>query len=330
MHPSRRSALRQIGAAGAFLAANELFIETPVLAQAPWPTRRVTIVVPAPAGIGTDVVIRILAKYLGEAYDQPFIIDNRPGAGQVLGTSYVSRAEADGYTLLAGGSTSHSAKAFLANVPYDPIKDFVPIARVVAVPILVVTNARSPFKSIQEFVAFAKAHPGQLSYGSGNASGQIVMEAIKSQFSLEITHVPYKGTPQAVADLLGNQIQVVVADFTNVIANIWSGSLIGMGLPALSRSKLLPDVPTLDETIMPGFEAQPWGGLFGPAGLPSSITKQLSKSVGEILAKPDVIQQIRAVGLDPYYLPAESFGAYTASQVTRWTALAKNAGIVPQ
>ncbi|MCC6140757.1 MAG: tripartite tricarboxylate transporter substrate binding protein [Nitrospira sp.] len=299
--------------------------------QEAWPSRAVTIVVPFGAGTGMDVIARILAEELRELHGQPFVIDNRPGASAVLGTSYAAKAVADGYTLIMGGSTSHSAaKSLIASVPYDPIKDFTPIARVVAFPTVLVANHQQPFKTMQEFAVYAKANPGKLSYGSGNATGQVVMEAIKKRLGLDIMRVPYKSNPSAVTDLIGNQVQVMVADFPNSVSHIKNGTLVGLAVTSRDRNALLPDVPSLHETLMPGFEVQAWGGIYGPANLPPSVVSTLSDSLGKILAKPEVMSRLRAAGPEPFYTPAKEFEAYSAAEVDLWSRLANDAGIKAQ
>lgn len=300
-------------------------------AQDTWPSRAVTIVVPFGAGTGMDVVARMLAEELREIHGQPFIVDNRPGASAVLGTAYVAKAAADGYTLVMGGSTSHSAaKSLIAHVPYDPIKDFTPIARIVAFPTILVANPQQPFKTVQEFAAYAKSNPGKLSYGSGNATGQVAMEAIKKHLGLDITRVPYKSNPSAVIDLVSNQINVMVADFPNSLSHIKSGSMVGLAVTSLDRNALLPEVPSLHETVMPGFEVQAWAGLYGPANMPAPVVKTLSNSLGAILSKPEIASRLRAAGPEPFYAPTKEFEAYSRAQVDLWRQLAKDAGIAPQ
>jgi tripartite-type tricarboxylate transporter receptor subunit TctC len=301
-----------------------------VQAQEKWPSRPVTVVVPLAAGGNTDSCARLVADLLKEIYGQPFIIENRAGAGGTLGASAVARAVADGYTLLMAGNTGLSAApAMLKKVPYDPIKDFVPIARVGRFSSVLVTTPDQPFKSVKDLVAYAKVNPGKLRVAHSFSSGYIVAESLRKRTSIDITIVPYTRTSVALADLIGGRIEVAVTDLLSGLPQIEAGKIVPLATFFLDRSSLLPEVPTLNETVMPGFEVLPWLGLFGPARVPSTVVGMLSDNLRTILARPDVVARIGMMGIEPYYAPSEVAAAFIRTDLPKWQALAREAGIEP-
>jgi len=301
-----------------------------VQAQEKWPSRLVTVVVPLAAGGNTDSCARLVADLLKEIYGQPFIIENRAGAGGTLAASAVARASADGYTLLMAGNTGLSAApAMLKKVPYDPIKDFVPIARVGRFSSVLVTTPDQPFKSVKELVAYAKVNPGKLRVAHSFSSGFIVAESLRRRTSIDITIVPYTRTSIALADLIGGRIEVAVTDLLSGLPQIEAGKIVPLATFFLDRSSLLPEVPTLNETVMPGFEVLPWLGLFGPARVPSTVVGMLSDNLRTILARPDVVARIGTMGIEPYYAPSDVAAAFIRADLPKWQALAREAGIEP-
>ena len=315
----------------ALLATIAVFGGRVAYAQEKWPSRSVTLVVPVGAGTITDVAARLLADHLKEAFAQPFVIENRPGAGATIGARYVARAAPDGYTFLMGGNTTHSSvPSLFKNAPYDPVADFTPIARVGLLGQFFSTNTQQSFKTIQDMVAFAKANPGKLSYGHGNASAQIVGETIKNKLGLDILRVPYSSNPTALTDLLGNSIQTMTIDYLNGVPLVEARRLVPLAVFTRSRYPKLPDTPTLGETVLPGFELAPWFGLFGPPHLPRGIVEQMSEALGKIVANPGFIQSLQKLGPEPYYLPSEPFAAFVKADVPVWTEHARVAGIEPR
>jgi tripartite-type tricarboxylate transporter receptor subunit TctC len=281
------------------------------VAQDQWPSRPVTIVVPVGPGTITDVAGRLLADHLKDAFGQPFVVENKAGAGATLGARFVARAQPDGYTLLVGGNTTHSSVPSLFKAPpYDPVADFTPIARVGLLGQFFSANPQQPFKTIQEMVAFAKANPGKLSYGHGNASAQILGETIKHKLGLDILRVPYSSNPTALTDLLGNNIQLMTIDYLNGVPLVEARRLVSLAVFTKSRYAKLPDTPTLDETVLPGFELTPWFGLFGPPNLSQRIVARLSDALGRIVASPAFVQGLQKLGPEPYYMAAEPFAAF--------------------
>jgi tripartite-type tricarboxylate transporter receptor subunit TctC len=317
--------------ASAFVVSLVLLDGTSVVAQDKWPSRPVTLVVPVGAGTITDVTGRLLADHLREAFGQPFVVENKPGAGATLGARSVARSQPDGYTFLVGGNTTHSSVPSLFKVaPYDPITDFTPVARVGMLGQFLSANVQQPFKTIQDMVAFARANPGKLSYGHGNASAQIIGEAIKYKLDLNIVRVPYSSNPTALTDLLSNSIQLMATDYLNGIPLVESKRIAAIAVATKVRHPKLPGTPTLDEAVIPGFELLPWLGLFGPPNLPRNIVEQMSNTLGKIVANEAFVQSLEKLGPEPYYLPSEPFAAFVKSDVPVWTEHARIAGIEPR
>jgi tripartite-type tricarboxylate transporter receptor subunit TctC len=300
-------------------------------AQDKWPSRPVTLVVPVGAGTVTDVTGRLLADYLKDAFGQPFIVENKPGAGATLGARYVARSQPDGYTLLVGGNTTHSSvPSLFKSAPYDPIVDFTPIARVGKLGQFLSTNTQQPFKTILDMVVFAKANPGKLSYGHGNASGQIIGEALKSKLALDIVRVPYASNPTALTDLLSNSIQLMPIDYLNGIPLVETKRIVALTVSTKVRHPKLPDIPTLHETVIPDFELLPWLGLFGPPNLPRNIVQQMSDALAKMVANEAFDRNLEKIGPEAYYLPSEPFAAFVKADVPVWTEHARIAGIEPR
>lgn len=300
-------------------------------AQDKWPSRRVTIVVPFAAGSNTDACARLLAELLRDTHGQPFVVENRGGGGGTLGANAVAKAVPDGYTLLMAGNTSLSAApALFKNVPYDPARDFTAIARIGRFSSVLVTTPAQPFRTMQELVITAKANPGKLSYGHGNSTGHIVGEAIKKRMGIDMARVPYTATPAAMADLIGERTQLIVSDLLSGIPQIQAGKVVPLATIFRERSALLPDVPTLHETVMPNFEVLPWLGLLGPADLPADIVKNLSENLRVIFARSDIAARIGTMGIEPYYASSEATAAFIRADLPKWQEMAREAGIDPQ
>jgi tripartite-type tricarboxylate transporter receptor subunit TctC len=311
-------------AAGAGLAA----LLPAASAQEKWPSRRITLVVPFGAGSVTDAVARIIADQYKDILGQPIIVESRGGAGGTIGANSVARAAPDGYTLLMGGNTTHSAApALFKKLPYNPVSDFTPVARLGKFTSFIAANMQQPFSSIQELIAFAKANPGKLSYGHGNSTGQIVGETLKKRLGIEMARVSYTTNAKAMTDLLGNNIQVMVPDFLNGVPHWQAGKVKSLAVVMLARSPIMPKVPTIDETVIKGFEVLPWVGVFGPAKLPPDIVTRLSDGLKTILSKADVADKITKMGCEPYYMASTEFPAFVKSDIPTWAAHAKVAGI---
>jgi len=314
------------GAMAGLLAA----FNSPVSAQS-WPTRTVTIVTPFGAGSVTDTTARIIGQVLQEAFGQPVIVENKPGAGGLIAAQGVSRAEPDGYTLLLTTNSTHSAApALFKKVPYDPIKDFTPIARIGSFPSVVVVNPKLNVNSIQELVAYAKANPGKLSYGHGNSTGYIAGEAIKHQTGVDIVRVSYRSNPMAVADLIAGHIPVMIPDLNNALPQIADKNMRPLAVLTTSRSEALPNVPTLHETVMPGFDLLAWAGLFGPAIMPPEVVAKIAGAIGAALAKAQIKDKFKNSGIEPFWGDTAEFAKYVDGELVKWTSVIKSAGIQPE
>jgi tripartite-type tricarboxylate transporter receptor subunit TctC len=314
-------------AAAALLA---LLTSVPAVAQN-YPNRPVTILTPFAAGSVTDAAARLIAQTLQESLGQSFIVENRAGAGGLLAAGAVARAKNDGYTLLLTTNSTHSVVyGLFKNVPYDPIKDFTPIARIGSFPSFFAVTPDKPYQTIQALVAYAKANPGKLSYGAGNSTSHIVGEALKKRTGVDIVRVPYKSNPAVMIDLLGGQIPIMVADFNTGMPQFKAGKVKALAVLTRERNPALPDVPTLSETVMPGYHILAWAGMFGPAGMPEEATKVLAAAVEKALQKPEVRARFASSGTDVYWSGPKEFDAFVKSELVSWTAMINEAGIQPE
>ena len=291
-----------------------------------YPIRPIRWVVTYPPGGPTDVVARAIGAKLTEAWGQQIVIDNRAGAGGVIGTDIAAKAVPDGYTLLFGTSAGLTINPALnSKLPYDAVKDFAPVSLLVLNPQILVVHPAVPVNSVKELVALAKARPGQLNYasvglGSPNHMG---MELLKALTGIDIVHVPYKGTGPAITDLLGGQVQVMFNSMPSVIPLVASGKLKG----SVQRSPAVPDIPTVAEAGVPGFENVTWYGMFAPAKTPHDIIVKLNKQVVQILASPEMAQRLASQGAEPRSSTPEELTKFMRVESERWKKVIKTAGI---
>jgi tripartite-type tricarboxylate transporter receptor subunit TctC len=319
------------GVVGAAMLALASGLGSSAWAADPYPTRTITILTPFAAGSVTDAAARVVAQALTDTLGQSVVVENRPGAGGMLSASAVARAANDGYTLLLTTNSTHSAaNGLYKNVPYDPIKDFTPIARIGSFASFIGVTPDKPYQSIQALVAHAKANPGKLSYGVGNSTTQIVMEALKKRTGADIVKVPYRSNPMVMTDLLGGQIQIMVADFNTGMPQLKAGKVKALAVLTRDRNPALPDVPTLHETVMPGYHILAWAGMFGPAGMPPEAVAKLAGAVQKALENPQVRARFAASGTDLYWSGPKDFEAFVKSELVSWTAMIKEAGIQPE
>jgi tripartite-type tricarboxylate transporter receptor subunit TctC len=296
-----------------------------------WPARNVTIVTSFAAGSVTDLTARIIGAALQEALGRTFIVENKPGAGGMIAAQTVAHADPDGYTLLLTTNSTHSAvSALYKTVPYDPIKDFTPIARIGSFPSAIVVNPSVKVNTIQELVAYAKANPGKLSYGHGNSTGYVVGEAFKHEANLDIVRVAYRSVPAGVTDLISGHIPILILDLSSAMPQIADKSMRPLAVFTKSRSPELPDVPTLDETVMPGFDLLAWTGMFGPAKMPPEVVATLERELKTILAKPEILEKFKKSGIEPYWGGTAEFKDFVATELVKWTTVIKAAGIEPE
>jgi len=298
------------------------------LARAVYPDRPVHIIVPVAAGGGVDVMARMLAQKLGERLNQTFIVENRPGAAGVIGSKTVIAAPADGYTLLYTPSSLSLSVVVRKTPPYDVTKDFTPIINVAISPYALVVNPSVPVHSLKEFIAYAKANPGKLNYSSpgvGSAS-HLAAEMLQTMAGIDMVHVPNKGMGPALLDLMGGQVQVLFASVPSIVKQK-PNRLRTIAMAEKKRSALLPSLPTMNESGLPGFAVANWAGLLGPAGLDPKIVKKLHDEIVDILATPEMQTQVKKLGYDLIESTPEEFAAELKSDIERWGPVARRAGL---
>jgi tripartite-type tricarboxylate transporter receptor subunit TctC len=305
-------------------------VAAPATAQH-YPARQVTIVVPFGPGSATDSTARVIAQNLQESLGQPFVIENKAGGGGLIAASSVARAAPDGYTLLVTTNTTHSAaQGLFKNVPYDPIKDFTPVARIGSFPTFIAVNINLPVGTIGELVAYAKENPGKLVYGHGNSTGQIVGEALKHRTGTNIVRVSYRSNPPAVTDLIGGHIGMMVPDFGLGLPQVRAQKIRALAVPTRERNSQLPDVPTLNETVIPGFDLLSWVGMFAPANAPPQVVDVLARELQKMLARPELKARFIDAGAETFWSGPKEFDAYVRSELIKWTTVIKEAGIEPE
>jgi tripartite-type tricarboxylate transporter receptor subunit TctC len=303
-----------------------------VNAQAPYPTKPVRIVVPSSAGGGTDIIARVLSPKLTQALGQQVVIDNRPGAGTMIGGELVAKAPPDGYTLLMCLSTLATNPLIYRKVPYDALTDFAPITRVVTASNILVVHPSLPPRTVRELIAFAKARAGQLNFGSAGlgTNPHLSMELFLSMTGLKMVHVPYKGSAPAIIDLLAGHVVVMSATALTGIPHVRAGRLRALGVTGSKRMDVAPDVPTIAEAGVPGYEAVQWYGMVAPANTPREVITRLNREMVAILKAPDVKEKFAADGADPAGTSPEEFGRFIKLETEKWQKVAKAAGIKPE
>jgi tripartite-type tricarboxylate transporter receptor subunit TctC len=304
-------------------------VGVPARAEADYPSRTIKMVVPYPAGGTTDLLGRLIADQFKTGLAATVIVENKPGAGTTLGAEQVAKSEPDGYTLLMATSTTLAInKTLYKNLPYDPVKDFAPVGLVAGVPFALIVNPTIPAKTLPQFIAYAKSKPG-LAYGSaGNGSPQhLGAEMIKTAAGIDIRHVPYRGSVPAMLDVIAGHIPFMVVDLQPALQQIREGKVRVLGVTTPKRVAAAPDIPTLDEAGLPGFELVAWQGVVAPAGTPRAIVDRLAAQLGKLLADPATREKFAAMSLEP--LPPstpDSFAAYIKTEVNRWAVIVKNSG----
>ena len=308
-----------------------LAIAGPAQAQS-WPSQNIRLVVPFPPGGSTDVLARRLAEGLRERLGQTVIVENRGGAGGTIGSEFVAKSAPDGYTLLMGVTGSHGvAPSLYPNLGYQPQRDFAPISLLVSAPLVLVVNPEVPAKTLKDFIALAKAQPDTLTYGTpGNGTSMhLTGVTFDLQAGTKLIHVPYKGSAGALTDLLSGQIKTMFGDLLVVLPQIRAGKINALAVTSKDRNPLLPDVPTMAEAGLPGFEVLSWQGLFAPAGTPPAVVERLSKEVRAVMESKDVKEFFAAQGfLVGATTPAE-FTAFVGSEVKRWGEIVKAGNVKP-
>ncbi len=293
-----------------------------------YPQKPIRIVVPFPAGGTTDILARAIGQKLTEQWKQQVIIDNRPGAGANIGAEVAARSPPDGYTLF-GISTAHAINPSLyGKLAYDPIRDFAPVTNVAVVSQILTVHPSLPVKSVQAFIAYAKARPGELNYSSAGNGSQphLTAELFKSMTGVGIVHVPYKGAPPAMVDLLAGQVALTFATAPSAVPYIRTGKLRALGVSTAKRINALPDIPTIAEAGVAGFEAVGWNGLVVPAATPTAIIERLHGAIVKIVEEPSMSKYLADQGADPWTMTPAQYGDYIKSEVAKWAKVVKASG----
>ena len=309
-----------------------LLLAPHVVLGADYPTRPVRLVVPFPPGGGADTLARVIGQAMSERFKQTLVIDNRGGAGGLVGAEIVARAVPDGYTLLLGTQSTHGTNPSLyKTLPYDAIAGFAPIALLASAPNVLVVHPSVAAINVKELIALARRKPGELNYASVGvgSSQQLVAELFKSRAGIDVTHVPYKGTGPALTDLMSGQVQMMFTNLITSASHIKSGKLRGLAVTTQKRTRTAPEMPTVAEVI-PGFEAASWYGLLAPAGTSTAIVTTLNQSVGAILATPQMQERLTSGGADPAGGSPQDFSAYIRTEIKKYAEIAKLAGVRPE
>jgi len=315
--------------AGLVVVAASVIGAQVAFAQATYPSRPVRVVVPFPAGGTTDILARAAAQKLSETWGQQAIVDNRPGAGGNIGSELVAKSPPDGYTLLMGTVGTHAINSSLyPKMPYDHVKDFVPVILVAGVPNVLVVNPSLPVNSVQELIAYAKANPGKLNFASSGSGTSIHLsgELFKTMTGVQMTHIPYKGSAPALTDLIGGQVQLMFDNLPSSLAFIKAGKLRALAVTSTTRSAALPDVPTIAESGVPGFEASSWFGLLAPAGTPRDIVTKINADTQKWLASPDAKEKLAAQGALAAGGSPEDFARHIQAETAKWARVVKESG----
>ena len=312
------------------IAALALMLPFVSIAQTAYPNKPVRILVPFPPGGPADALARIVGDKLGQALGQPFVIENKPGAGGNIGMEQGAKAAPDGYTLtLAPTGNLTIAPSLYAKLPYDPAKDYAPITVIATVPNLLIVHPSVPAKTLRELIALAKAKPGTLNYASpGNGSGpHLAGELLKSMAGIDIVHVPYNGVGPAMAGVLAGDVQLFFAQSSAALAHVKSGKVIALGVASPKRIVAAPELPTIAEAGLPGFEVISWYGLVAPAGTPAPIVERLQVEIAKALASSDVREKISTLGAEPLGNSPVEFATMQRAEAARWAKLARDANI---
>jgi tripartite-type tricarboxylate transporter receptor subunit TctC len=301
-------------------------------AQTDYPIRPVKVIVPSPPGGGTDILARVLAQHLSKALGQPFFVENKAGAGNMIGIEFVAHAAADGYTVLVVPSTLALNSVLYKKVPYDPVRDFAPVTLAATAPNVLVVNPALPAKSLAEFIALAKAKPGALSYGTPGigTSPHLSMELLKSMAGIDLQHVPYRGTAAAVTDVIGGQIAVTFANALTAKPQVDAGRVRALAVSGPKRIEALPAVPPVAEAGVPGYEAMQWYGVVVPAGTPAPVIARLNAEAVKALQSDEMKEKLALDGAQPVGSTPATFAALIRSELEKWRRVARAARIEPQ
>jgi tripartite-type tricarboxylate transporter receptor subunit TctC len=316
-----------IGAAGMMaVAALGAAASSPVFAQATWPSKSIKIIAPVQPGGGVDLVARTIAERLSKSFGQSVFVDNQSGGGGVVGSLATARSAPDGYTLMVGYVGTHGTNPAVRKLPYDAVRDFTPIAMVGGTPNVLVVPETVPASTLREFVAWAKANPGKLAYGSSGPGTltHLAMEQFKIAAGLpDITHIAYRGIGPAFTDILGGRTQAMLPGLAAALPHIKGGKMKALAVTGTRRHPLLPDVPTFEESGYPGFDGVQWYGIVGPANMPAAIVRQINDDINKALATPELRERLSSEALEPMPMAPAEFGQYIQNDIDKWSKLAK-------
>lgn len=297
-----------------------------------YPRQPLRLVVPFAAGSGTDAVARITAQMLGESLKGSVIVDNRAGANGIIAAEAVAKAAPDGYTLFMTTNTTHSANpSLMKSLPYDPVRDFAPVARIGNLPFMLVVNNALPVKTVAELLAWGRANPGKLTYASGNSTGIVSGATLSRMSGVPMLHVPYKSTPPAIADLIGGQVSFMFVDLAAGLATVQAGRMRAIAVTTQERTKLFAELPPVADTPgLKGFDITSWNGIFAPAGTPREIVGVLNRALSRMADSAGFRERTGKLGFDAFGSTPEALGAFTVSELDRWKKLIQAAGIQPE
>ncbi len=316
-----------IGALAAACAWGSL----PAFAQGAYPNKPIRMIVSVGAGGATDALTRRLADRLSKSMNTPIIVENQPTGSGVIAATTVAKAAPDGYTLLIGTNTTHAGNAsFLKSIPYDPINDFEPISRLGIAALVLGVNNAVPVNNVPEFIAYAKANPGKLAFGAGTGSARLASEMLKAKAGIDMLSVPYKSNAPALTDLRGGQIQVLMGDIALMLPHIRSGAVKGFAVSSARRSATMPELPTLAEAGVAGYELVGFIAAFAPAKTPQAIVQRLNEEIGRILRDKEFVDSLTAAGVDAAPTSPEQLRDWVLSETNKWRELSRAAGIVPE
>jgi tripartite-type tricarboxylate transporter receptor subunit TctC len=316
--------LRILVAAGTVLFSPALHAEN-------YPSKPITLVAVFGPGSASDTICRVIAQPLSAALNESVIVENRPGANGALAAQYVARSEPDGYTLLMGTNSPLSAVPFMMkSPPYDAVKDFTPITRVGSFTLMLVVHPSIPAKNMKELIDYAKDNPGKLSFASANTSGIVAGETLKHWAEIDMLHVPYKSPPPALQDLVAGRVSMMFTDLTTGLPHVQSGALRALAVTRLHRSSLFPELPTMDEAGVTGFDMDSWAGIVAPAGTPPEIVTRLNTELRKIIDSPDIKKMLGRVGFEAFSSSPKEMEDTIKVQLGKWGKMVKDAGIHPE
>jgi tripartite-type tricarboxylate transporter receptor subunit TctC len=293
-----------------------------------YPSKPIHVVVGFPPGGGNDIIARLVGAKMQEAWGQPVVIENKPGANSIIAAEFVAKSASDGYTLLVNATGGMSVNPVLyAKLPYDSLKDFVPISMVGSFPLVLVVNPSVPAKTVGELVAYAKANPGKLNYSAGSTAFQVATEMFKQMTGIDVRHIPYKGSAASITAVIAGDVQMTIVDTPPLVPQIKGGRVRALAVTSAKRAGAMPDLPTIAESGVPGYEMVLWIGVFAPAGTPREIADKLNAEVVRIVNLPDIREKLDGMGVDPLGNSSEQVAEWIRREIARFGPVAKAAGI---